>query len=63
MSAGDADLGELFVVELELDDGATGGESILDELAAELADVEGLRPEPRSKLEHALERLAQADRD
>ncbi len=63
MSAGGADLGELFVVEVELDDGVTGGESILDELAAELADVEGLRPEPRSKLEHALERLAQADRD
>ncbi len=63
MSAFDADLGELFVVELELDDEATSGESILDELADELAAVDGLRAEPRSKLEHALERLAQAERD
>ena len=51
------DLGELFVVELELDPTSDGAASELEELAAELAMVAGLVAEPRTKLEHALERM------
>ena len=57
MSAHGTDLGELFVVELELDASSAGAESELDGLASELAAIGGLLPEPRSKLEHAIERL------
>lgn len=58
MRAGDVDLGELFVVELELD--AIGhGEAELNDLAAALESIDGLVAEPRSKLEHALQRLAE----
>jgi inorganic triphosphatase YgiF len=57
MCAGDADLGELFVVELELSDASEAGERKLLGLAAALAAIDGLRAEPRSKLEHALARL------
>ena len=57
ISADGRDLGELFVVELELDAGSERGEAELASLAAELAAVPGLRPEPTTKLEHALARL------
>ena len=57
MSAHGTDLGELFVVELELDASSPGAEAELDGLARELAAIDGLLPEPRSKLEHAIERL------
>ncbi|MDQ4035248.1 MAG: CYTH domain-containing protein [Chloroflexota bacterium] len=53
-----SDLGELFTVELELDASSGPAELELDALAAELAATDGLVPEPRSKLEHALERMA-----
>ena len=51
------DLGELFIVELELDPASPQAEGELDALAAALDDVAGLVPDPRTKLEHALERL------
>jgi len=51
---------ELFIVELELDPGAPQGEVSLPDLAAALASVSGLVADPRTKLEHALERLAAA---
>jgi inorganic triphosphatase YgiF len=57
MSEAGSDLGELFMVELELDAASGAAERELDELAAELAATDGLVAEPRSKLEHALERL------
>jgi len=57
MSAGGTDLGGLFVVELELDASSVTAEAELDALAAELIATDGLVAEPRSKLEHALERL------
>jgi inorganic triphosphatase YgiF len=47
-----APLGELHVAELELTAGAN--EAQLGELAAALAAVEGLRPDPTTKLERAL---------
>jgi inorganic triphosphatase YgiF len=59
MTAGDVDLGELFVVELELDAASETGEAELGGLAEELLATDGLAAEPRSKLEHALERLAE----
>jgi inorganic triphosphatase YgiF len=58
MNDGGSELGELFVVELELDAASAAAAGELAELATELADSEGLEPEPRSKLEHALERVA-----
>lgn len=58
MSAGDRDLGRLHVVELELDEPSDERLAALDALAGALAEVPGLAPEPRSKLEHALERTA-----
>jgi inorganic triphosphatase YgiF len=58
MTANGTDLGRLFVVELELAASSEAGEAELDGLAAELEVTDGLVAEPRSKLEHALERLA-----
>lgn len=58
MSAADRDLGSLHVVELELDDASAERRAALDALAEALAEEPGLHPEPRSKLEHALERMA-----
>ena len=60
LAAGDADLGELFVVELELDPASETGEAELSGLAGALAAVPGLVPEPRTKLEHALDRMHRA---
>ena len=60
LAAGDADLGELFVVELELDPASETGEAELSGLADALASMPGLVPEPRTKLEHALHRMQQA---
>ncbi len=60
MSGARSDLGELFVVELELDHDSVPSEAVLDELAAALERIDGLEVEPRSKLEHALERLGAA---
>jgi len=57
MSVDGIDLGDLFVVELELDASSPDAGSELDALAEELATIQGLVPEPRSKLEHALDRL------
>lgn len=54
----DVDLGELFVVEIELDDASGPAETWLSALARTLARVPGLVPEPLTKLEHALARLA-----
>jgi len=58
MTEGGIDLGELFIVELELDPASDVAEGELDALAAELESTRGLVAEPRSKLEHALERLS-----
>ena len=58
MTAAGADLGRLFMVELELDASSEAGEAELDGLAAELEATDGLLAEPRSKLEYALEQLA-----
>ncbi len=52
------DLGELLIVELELAGDSTAGLRELDHLASILSAVAGLVEEPRSKLEHALDRLA-----
>ena len=60
LAAGGVDLGELFVVELELDPTSSMGEAELSGLADALASVPGLVPEPRTKLEHALHRLQRA---
>ena len=58
MSAeGATDPGELFIVELELDPASPRGEDELPGLAAALAGLPGLAADPRTKLEHALERL------
>lgn len=57
LAAGAIDLGELFVVELELDPASERGEAELHGLADALAAVPGLVAEPRTKLEHALHRL------
>lgn len=57
LAAGATDLGELFVVELELDPASERGEAELHGLADALATVPGLVAEPRTKLEHALQRL------
>jgi len=59
MSADGRDLGELFVVELELDASSAPAEAELDRLAMELTATAGLVAEPRSKLEHAIDRLAE----
>ena len=59
MTADGTDLGRLFVVELELDPSSAAGEAELDGLAAVLEATDGLSAEPRSKLEHALERIAE----
>jgi inorganic triphosphatase YgiF len=58
MWANEVDLGALFVVELELDDASSRAETRLSALATALARVPGLVPEPLTKLEHALARLA-----
>lgn len=58
MTAGEASLGDLFIVELELGPSDDASERELVGLAAELEAIDGLTAEPRSKLEHALERLA-----
>jgi inorganic triphosphatase YgiF len=58
MWAHEVDLGALFVVELELDDASSRAETRLSALATALARVPGLVPEPLTKLEHALSRLA-----
>jgi inorganic triphosphatase YgiF len=57
LAVGSKDLGELFIVELELAPEAQDAEAELGELAAALAAMPGLVPEPRTKLEHALHRL------
>jgi inorganic triphosphatase YgiF len=57
IAAGSADLGRLFVVELELDPASGRAEDELEALAAANARVPGLVAEPRTKLEHALHRL------
>jgi inorganic triphosphatase YgiF len=59
MTADGTDLGRLFVVELELDQPSDAGEAELAGLAAVLESTDGLTAEPRSKLEHALERIAE----
>ena len=59
MTHGADDLGQLLIVELELDGSSADAEPHLHALAAGLAAVPGLVPEPRSKLEHALTRLAE----
>lgn len=58
MSGAGADLGALLFVELELAEDSTAGASHLDDLASILGGIPGLVEEPRSKLEHALDRLA-----
>ncbi len=58
MSGAGTDLGELLVVELELGAESAVEASQLELLASTLAGVAGLAEEPRSKLEHALDRLA-----
>jgi inorganic triphosphatase YgiF len=52
-----APVGRLHVVELELTAG-TEDEAVLDPLARALAEVPGLAPEPRTKLERALALIA-----
>lgn len=58
MGAGGIDLGELFVVELELDPTSERGEDELAGMADALEAVPGLVAEPRTKLERALQRLS-----
>ena len=58
--AGDRELGELRIVELEIAAGDGAAESRLAPLADALARLDGLEPEPRTKLEQAVERLAEA---
>jgi inorganic triphosphatase YgiF len=50
--------GDLFVVELELAADEPGATALLVRLATVLAARPGLAPDPRTKLEHALLRLA-----
>lgn len=57
LAVGSMDLGQLFIVELELAPEAEDAEPELGEMAAALAAMPGLFPEPRTKLEHALHRL------
>jgi inorganic triphosphatase YgiF len=52
-----SDRGSLEIVELELASADPASEAQLAGLAAALATMEGLVPEPRTKLEHALARL------
>ncbi len=47
-------LGRLFVVELELAVPSAADAALVDELSAALVAVDGLSPDPSSKLEHAL---------
>jgi len=54
---GDRSAGRLFVVELELADADALPPEELRRLAEALAARPGLAPDPRTKLEHALERL------
>lgn len=54
-----APVGRLHVVELELSAG-TEDETVLEPLAEEIGRIEGLAPEPRTKLERALALIAQA---
>ena len=58
LEAGGSELGDLFVVELELDPAAIGADRELARLAAALGQITGLVPERRTKLEHALDRAA-----
>ena len=58
VEAGGRELGLLHVVELELATGAGAVEEKLAALDAALATTEGLEPDPRTKLEHALELIA-----
>jgi inorganic triphosphatase YgiF len=55
---GERRAGELFIVELELVDAGALPPEELRRLAEALAARPGLTPDPRTKLEHALERLA-----
>jgi len=55
---GERSAGELFIVELELVDADALPLEDLRRLAEALAARPGLAPDPRTKLEHALERLA-----
>lgn len=57
MSSAHSSLGDLFIVELELDHAGGSAESELPRLAAALAAIDGLEAEPASKLERALQRL------
>lgn len=50
----DGERGRLHVVELELADGSSGDDAILDRLGTELATMPGLTPDAETKLEHAL---------
>ncbi len=54
ISAG-AGVGELLIVELELATDDPSAAAVLERLAAALEDTPGLSPEPRTKLERALE--------
>ena len=58
IARGTQEAGELFVVELELTDADALPADELRRLAEALAGRPGLTPDPRTKLEHALERLA-----
>lgn len=60
LRAGDRDLGELFMVELELHEATPAAEAGLDAMADALAAVPGLHPEPSTKLDVALARLDRA---
>ena len=57
---GERAAGELFVVELELSADAAADEVLVASLSAALAAVDGLTPDPTSKLEHALQLVAAA---
>lgn len=55
------ELGILYIVELELDPAAEP-EPPADRLARELARIDGLRPDPMTKVQHALEMIGRAAR-
>jgi inorganic triphosphatase YgiF len=57
LSGDGRDLGELFIVELELREATPAAEASLEAMAAALGAIPGLVPEPRTKLELALARL------
>jgi triphosphatase len=57
IEAGGRSAGALHVVELEMDP-SSSDEAALAEAAAHLGRMPGLTPEPMTKLEHAIERLA-----